>query len=78
MARDVLLSRKETAAYLRIKTATLDVWASRGRGPAFIKLGDARSAKVLYPFAEIKRYLADPVSYRWPAKTRKVRSYRRK
>jgi hypothetical protein len=74
MPRHELLSRTETATYLKLKRTTLDVWASRRRGPACVKLGHARSARVLYPLNEIERYLADPLRYRWPARGRKQNS----
>lgn len=74
MPRHELLSRTETAAYLKLKRTTLDVWAARRRGPACVKLGVARSARVLYPLNEIERYLADPLRYRWPARGRKHNS----
>lgn len=32
-------SRREVAEYLDLPLATLDAWAYRGRGPAFVKIG---------------------------------------
>lgn len=36
---DSLLTRPEAAKYLGLRPATLEVWAVKGRGPRFIKLG---------------------------------------
>lgn len=37
-----LATTREVAAHLRVKTQTLDAWASQGKGPAFTKIGGAR------------------------------------
>jgi len=57
------LSRREAAEALRLKATTLRSWASRGIGPAFIKIGESRSARVLYAVEEVRRFLSDPIGY---------------
>ena len=34
-----LLTRVQAAQYLNLKKSTLDAWATRGGGPAFVKFG---------------------------------------
>ncbi len=51
--RDGLISSKELAAFLGKPIATLDTWASRGGGPAFIKVGRDRK----YLPADVSAYL---------------------
>lgn len=42
LERDGLIDSDELATYLRVPVSTLDVWASRGAGPAFVKIGKYR------------------------------------
>jgi excisionase family DNA binding protein len=35
------LTRQEAAKFLNLKKSTLDAWATRGGGPAYIKMGRA-------------------------------------
>jgi excisionase family DNA binding protein len=37
--RDVLLSREETCAYLRVSLPTLELWARNGEGPTVVRVG---------------------------------------
>lgn len=37
-----LATTRTVAEYLKIKTQTLDAWASQGKGPRYIKVGGAR------------------------------------
>jgi predicted DNA-binding transcriptional regulator AlpA len=39
MAPSGLVRNREAARYLGVAVKTLDIWRSRGEGPAFIKLG---------------------------------------
>lgn len=57
------LSRIEVAEFLRLDESTLRAWATRSRGPRFLKLGSARCAPVLYPREEVTAFLADPLGY---------------
>ena len=45
---DDLMSSKEAAKLLGIKSNTLEVWRHQGRGPQFVKLGDSRQSMVRY------------------------------
>ena len=38
---DQLLTRQEAAARLNLKKSTLEAWATRGGGPAYVKMGRA-------------------------------------
>ncbi len=60
------LSRPDAAAALCLSASTLRAWASKRRGPGFIKLGEGRSARVLYPAEEIAKFLSDPTGYEPP------------
>lgn len=44
---DDLLTSAETAALLSIKTNTLEIWRNKGKGPAFIKMGETLLIKML-------------------------------
>jgi hypothetical protein len=45
---DDLLSTGQTAALLGVKTNTLEIWRCKGKGPAFIKLGEHPSSPIRY------------------------------
>ncbi|WP_166042129.1 helix-turn-helix domain-containing protein [Sphingosinicella sp. YJ22] len=53
-----LLDNEQTAALLGIKPNTLEIWRTKGRGPAFLKLGDAPQAPVRYLRSEVMGWLA--------------------
>jgi predicted DNA-binding transcriptional regulator AlpA len=55
---DDLLDNEQTAALLGIKPNTLEIWRYRGRGPAFLKLGDTPQAPVRYRRSEVTEWLA--------------------
>lgn len=48
-----LLNNAEAASLLGIAPNTLKFWRHKGRGPAFIKLGDAQQAGVAYDEADL-------------------------
>lgn len=48
-----LATKEEVAAYLKIQPKTLDVWASQGRGPRYIKIERARR----YDWADIREWV---------------------
>ena len=48
-----LLSNAQAASELGITPNTLKFWRHKGRGPAFIKLGDAPQAGVAYDEADV-------------------------
>lgn len=51
------LTPKELADLLGLSPITLAVWRSRRVGPPYIKLGDGKSAKVLYPADKLEAWL---------------------
>ncbi len=53
LERDTLIKTPELAVYLRTSENQLDIWASRGGGPVFIKTGNAR----LYDPSDVKKWL---------------------
>jgi hypothetical protein len=59
----LLLTRKEAAAVLGLKTATLRCWATTGRGPRYRKLHEGPRAPVRYAVSELRLYAEDPIAY---------------
>lgn len=53
-----LLTPKQAATLLHLSPRTLEGFRRRGDGPKFSKLGDGRSARILYPRAEIDAWIA--------------------
>ncbi len=51
------------AVLLSVAPTTLRRWRQRGRGPQFVRLGDAQQARVRYPRLEVERFMADPRGY---------------
>lgn len=51
---DELLTRKETAAILRVKPQTMSIWAMSGRHLPYVRVG----GRAMYRKADVKRYLA--------------------
>ena len=45
---DELLTNEQTAMLLGIKPNTLEIWRCKGKGPAFIKLGNHPSSPIRY------------------------------
>lgn len=52
-----LLTSAETATLLGIRPNTLEIWRTRGQGPAFIKLGAAPQAPVRYRKSAVVAWL---------------------
>jgi len=52
-----LLDNEQTAALLGIKPNTLEVWRCKGKGPAFVKMGDTPQAPVRYRSAAVRDWL---------------------
>jgi predicted DNA-binding transcriptional regulator AlpA len=48
-----VLSNSEAAALIGITPATLRFWRCKGRGPRFVKLGEAKQAGVAYLESDI-------------------------
>lgn len=55
---DELLDNEQTAALLGIKPNTLEIWRHKGKGPEFLKLGDAPQAPVRYRRSGIAEWLS--------------------
>jgi hypothetical protein len=58
-----LLTREQAAELLAVQPHTLACWRSEGRGPAIVRFGVERSARVRYRQSEVLRFAADPVAY---------------
>jgi hypothetical protein len=54
---EIKLSRNDAAKYIGVAPITLAMWATEGKGPSFIKLGDSPNSPVRYLKSEIKRWL---------------------
>lgn len=52
-----LLDNEQTATLLGIKPNTLEIWRTKGKGPAFIKLGQAKQAPIRYRRSVVTRWL---------------------
>jgi predicted site-specific integrase-resolvase len=53
-----LLTESEAAQRLHLSRRTLQGWRSRGSGgPAYIKLGEGRSARIRYEPEDVERFL---------------------
>ncbi len=56
------LSKKDTANELNMSISTLNNYLAKGYGiPRYRKIGDAKNAKVIFPIAEVAKFLADTV-----------------
>jgi excisionase family DNA binding protein len=51
--QDVLLTREETAAYLRCSLPTLEVWARNGEGPRVVRVGRS----VRYRLSDLRAFV---------------------
>lgn len=54
----VFLTPAELAKRWRMDVRTLSNWRVKGRGPAFMKMGEGRNTKVLYREEDISAYEA--------------------
>lgn len=54
-AGERLFTGAEAAEFLRVKPETLANWRSLGRGPRHARLG----GRVVYPLAELRRFVAE-------------------
>lgn len=48
-----ILNNTEAAALIGVTPATLRFWRCKGRGPRFVKLGEAKQAGVAYIEADV-------------------------
>ena len=58
------LTRKEAAEYTGFTPNTLGKWATLGRGPRFIKIGEGRSSRVRYAISDLDAFLRGDISGR--------------
>jgi hypothetical protein len=56
--RDVLLTRRETAAYLKMSIATLELWARNGDGAPVVHVGRG----VRYRLADLRAFVEQKIS----------------
>jgi hypothetical protein len=54
---DELLSNEQVAAILGVKPNTLEIWRCKGKGPAFLKLGDHPSSPIRYQRSRVMAWL---------------------
>lgn len=57
-SQEALLDNEQTAALLGIKPNTLEIWRHKGKGPAFVKMGDTPQAPVRYLRSVVTEWLA--------------------
>jgi hypothetical protein len=57
------LDRHRAAAFLGISPHRLKRLMTAGRAPRFLKRGDDKQARVIWPIEELERYRADPAAY---------------
>lgn len=73
---DDLITNKEAAALLKIRPNTLEIWRHQGRGPQYLKLGDAANATVRYLRSEVVKWAAEQAYRSTSAHTAAVREKR--
>lgn len=56
---DELITNKEAATLLKIQPNTLEIWRHQGKGPPFLKLGDAPNATVRYQRSAVIDWAAE-------------------
>ena len=54
---DDLLSNEQTAAILGVRPNTLEIWRCKGKGPAFIKLGEHPSSPIRYQRSRVTAWI---------------------
>jgi hypothetical protein len=52
-----LLNNGQAASLLGITPNTLKVWRCKGRGPAFIKMGNSPQAAIAYDEADVRAFI---------------------
>lgn len=52
-----LLNNEQTAELLGIKSNTLEIWRTKGKGPAFVKYGQTKQAPVRCQRSVVMRWL---------------------
>ena len=54
---DDLLDNAQTASILGIKPNTLEIWRHKGKGPAFVKLGDHPASPIRYQRSRVVAWI---------------------
>ena len=54
---DDLLTSEQTSAILGIRKNTLEIWRCKGKGPAFIKLGEHPSSPIRYQRSRVMAWI---------------------
>ncbi|MBT5491435.1 hypothetical protein HOK00_03885 [bacterium] len=57
-----MITKKELAHELTVSVSTINNYIVQGYGiPDYVKLGDAKNAKVLFPIANVASYLSQTI-----------------
>ena len=73
---DDIITNKEAATLLKIKPNTLEIWRHKGKGPPFLKFGDAPNGTVRYLRSAVAEWAAQHVRASTSAHTVAVRAKR--
>jgi predicted site-specific integrase-resolvase len=65
-----LLTTRQAGEYLHVSPATLATWRSRGKGPAYIRIGGA----IRYHIQDLESYLLVHSSRYEPGNSRTIRN----
>lgn len=57
MANKATLSSKEASQYVGLSYSTLKRWREHGIGPRYLKIGEGKNTKVLYPIVELDKFI---------------------
>ena len=60
---DRYVTESMAAEFMCLAQATLATWRSMKVGPKWVKLSAGRSGAVRYSMAELRKFMADPISY---------------
>ena len=54
---DRLIDAKELSKRISVKLPTVYVWANRGQGPPFIKLGDGKKSAITWRESAVEKWI---------------------
>lgn len=52
-----LLSPRQAADFLGVKTRTLKTWRWRGSGPSYVRLGNKNGARIMYRLSDLEDWV---------------------